>query len=201
ASPPVIRYTRNIPGEAKPLILNADQFITWVEKGHRIILMRGQVLIQQGVIRLRCQEAVALVNLDRLQRQGILHADLYGERDVFFEDGRSDRKAPVACLDLNTRGELKILAQKERVGQEAASDAPVFQRALKELYGIDMARPRRPAGGEEPAERRRPAGPSAPAPPPGFSPVPPPSLPLPSVAPQGAPRSELPPSTFRGVAP
>src|SRR5262245_6025912 len=174
APPAVLRYSRNVPGEAKPLILNADKFITWVEKGHRVILMRGQVLIQQGVIRLRCQEAVALVNLDRLQRQGILHADLYAEGDVFLEDGRSDRKAAVACIDLNTRGELKILAQKQRVGQEPAPKADVFQRALKELYGIGVAGTPRPAGTEEPADRRAP-GPSAPPPPPGYAPMPPPA--------------------------
>ena len=120
-------------------------------------------VIQQGVIRLHCREAAVLVNLDRVQRQAILHADLYAEQDVFLEDGRSERKASIACLDLNTRGELKILANKTKVLQQAVPDAPLFQRALKELYGLNVTRQPRAPGSEEPAERR-PTGPSAPPP-------------------------------------
>src|SRR5262249_55876610 len=45
-----IRLSRNIPGDSKPIILHADNITTWSDAGQRIILLRGKVLVEQGVL-------------------------------------------------------------------------------------------------------------------------------------------------------
>src|SRR5439155_25527247 len=128
-----LQLQRNIAGDSKPLLLSADMFCTWVERGQRVVLMQGQVLIQQGVVRIRCEGAVAFVDLARLQRSSILHADIYAEQGVLLEDGRTDRKGSRALVELNTRGELKIFSQKKKVLQQTVANAPLFQRAVSEM--------------------------------------------------------------------
>ena len=92
----VLHYSRNLPGDAKPILLDADEAVTWIAKGQRIVLLQGRVLVVQGSVTLRCGSAVAFVNLDRLQRTNILHLDLYGEQDVRIEDptGRARGSVP-----------------------------------------------------------------------------------------------------------
>ncbi len=193
-----LQLHRNIAGDSKPLLLSADNFCTWLERGQRVILMQGQVLIQQGVVRVRCEEAVAFVDLARLQRTSILHADIYAERKVLLEDGRADRKGTRATIDLNTRGELKIFSQKTAVLQKMVADSPLYQRAVSEMNtpatptivpvkatGLIRNPVRIPSRDPGPGPAQRPIAPTPPA---GFTPAPPP----PSFGPP--PTAPVPPS-------
>ncbi len=204
-----LQLHRNIAGDSKPLLLSADMFCTWVERGQRVILMQGQVLIQQGVVRVRCEGAVAFVDLARLQHTSILHADIYAEEKVLLEDGRADRKGTRALVDLNTRGELKIFSQKKSVLQKPVTDAALYQRAVAEMNVPAMSGPIVPAKATEPARSPAPRGgtpavqapvriptvvpgatprPMAPAPPSGYSPeAPPPSYTPPPPPPSSTP--------------
>ncbi len=186
--PALFRYQRNRPGDAKPIVLDADEIVTWIAKGQRLLLLQGEVLAQQGTVRVRCQSAVAFINLDRLQRTGILHVDLYAEQDVRFEDGTQARRPAKALLDLTTRGELRINAHKKRVVQQPQPDSPLFGRAAAELTGALSSGtvPPPPAPGrEETSEAPPPASGriAPPAPPPGAAAVPPGTPPAGKVAP------------------
>jgi hypothetical protein len=199
----LLRLSRDVPGDCKPLLLNADEFATWIEKGQRLILMKGQVLIQQGVVRVRSKEAVVFVNLDRVQRTGILHADIFAEGEVHLEDGRSDRKGNKALLDLSTRGELKIHSQVKRVLQQPVPDAPLFQRAVAEVFGA----PAPPTGNIVPVGARETVGPrsgAALATPRPIAPPPPPSGYTPMLPPQPVqvgPPQTVPPAPIPVVPP
>jgi hypothetical protein len=183
--PQTLRYSRNLPGDSKPMILDSDTVVTWVAKGQRVILLDGQILVQQGAVRLRCQAGVAFINLDRLQRTGILHLDFYAEQCT-LEDGTMAKRAARALVDLNTRGELRLNSHKAKVVQQPRPDAPLFLRAIAELNGP-------PAGREETSE----APPTRPrTAPQATPPLPPPALgrrPVPPRPPAGVP-GEPPPS-------
>src|SRR5262249_17878757 len=169
------------------------EILTWKQQGQRVILLQGQVLIQQATVRIRCGAAVAFVNLDRLQRTGILHVDLYAEQDVRLDDGTGNRKGQRGLFDLNTRGELRIVSHSKKVGQNPRPDAPPFRRAVAERRGEAEPRPAAPAPGQEETSEGPPIGPGRrpqpPAPPGGVSvPGPPgpgnvPPLPLPPMSP------------------
>ena len=69
----------------------------------------------------RMQQAVAFLDLDRLQRARVLHVALYGEGGVRLENGSESRRGEKAVLELNTRGEFKLNAHKSKVAQRYAS--------------------------------------------------------------------------------
>ena len=48
-----LSFIRNVPGEAKAIILSADEVASWSEPGRNVILLHGQVLIQQGYVQVR----------------------------------------------------------------------------------------------------------------------------------------------------
>src|SRR5262245_43860040 len=190
-----LRYSRNVPGDSKPLSLMADQAVTWLEKGQRIILLQGQVMVQQGTVRLWGDSVALFVNLDRLQRTGILHADLYAEGNVRLEDAKGLRKGPEAVLDLNTRGEMRIQSVKQRGVQQPFPEAPLFRKAVAALSGGTGPT----TGHEEAAEPARRSGPTVPPAVPDPSPPPPPGPPSPlgppvPVSPTGPPPTPGPPA-------
>ncbi|MFQ3649915.1 MAG: hypothetical protein SNJ75_06235, partial [Gemmataceae bacterium] len=76
----LLRLTRDLPGDAKPVIIEADQITTWNEGGQVVLLLEGHGLIQQSVVQGRFSRAVAFVDLPRYQTTGILH--------VAFPDNR-----------------------------------------------------------------------------------------------------------------
>lgn len=125
-----LRLTRNIPGDSKPITLDADHITTWVEGRQQVILLEGQVMIEQGVVHARMQQAVAWVDLDRSQRTRILHMDIYAEGDVHLENATETHKAPAAFLDLNTRGECRMHAYKDKAQLQPKPQEPAYQRAV-----------------------------------------------------------------------
>ena len=130
ATPDTLRLTRNIPGDSKPIILDADHITTWVEGRQQVILLEGQVMIEQGVVHARMQRAVAWVDLDRSQRTRILHMDIYAEGDVHLENATESNSGPAAFLDLNTRGECRMHAYKDKAQMQPKQQDPAYQRAM-----------------------------------------------------------------------
>jgi hypothetical protein len=135
AEPELLRLTRNLPGDSKPIVLHADHIATWTEGSRRVILLQGQVLIEQGIVHGRMHEAMIWIDLDLLKRSKILHAEVLAEGDVHLEHGAEAKEAPRALLDLNTRGEVKLNAHLGRVFKESYAGAAIYQRAMAQgLY-------------------------------------------------------------------
>src|SRR5262249_58439151 len=72
-----LRVSRDVPGDARQLVMSADEVTTWEDGGQRVLLLNGQVLIDQSVLRARCQQAVARVDLERFRRSRVYHVDVY----------------------------------------------------------------------------------------------------------------------------
>ena len=99
---------------------------------------------------------------------GVMHMEVYAEGDVQLDNSTNTQTGPRALLLLNTRGEFKLRAYKNKVRQESLADDPLVQRARTER-GV----PAPPTVGADPAPPRRhkPAADSAliQAPPPTIS--------------------------------
>src|SRR5262249_17706687 len=122
----LLRYSRNVPGDAKPILIDADQITTWNEEGKIVLLLRGQVLVQQNVVQARFQEGVVWVDLKRFQTTGILHVDLYAEGQVRLDTTLESQESPRSALDLNTRGEFRLRVHGGKVNkQDRSGDALV----------------------------------------------------------------------------
>jgi hypothetical protein len=174
----LLRLHRNVPGDAKPILVEADEITTWTEDGVFVLLLRGQVLVQQSVAHTRFQEGVAWVDMKRSQATGILHMDLYAEGQVRIDTSVEIQDGGRALLDLNTRGEFRVRAHRGKVTRQDRSTDPLVVRA-RGLVGI-----RRPAAAPAVVPVSAPPAPvpaSAPPAPPATLPpyAPAPSVPAP----------------------
>lgn len=132
----MLRMSQNVPGDSKAIVVTADEISTWMEGTQRILLLKGLVLVEHGVVHARMQQAVGWVDLDRKKKTGILRLELYGEGDVTLENSPDSKTGPNALIDLNTRGELKIQAQRGKVIQKALANDPFYRKALAERTAL-----------------------------------------------------------------
>jgi hypothetical protein len=210
-----VRLSQQAAGESRPIVIDADQISTWIEGDQRILLVRGQVLVQQGVVRARFQEGVIFLDLKKRESTQIWNADLYGEGDFDLKNGAESNYGKTGLIDLHTSGDLKVTAHKGKVAQQALRDDPVYLRAVvrrEQQLGSPQASVEKPQPANAiqtvafntPAEptQNPPAGAA-----PGLPPVPsstPPSLPPPGAVPLMPPvpsGGDVTPAQPRGGAP
>ncbi len=141
ATAQTLHVMRNVPGDSTPVIVGADDAATWTENGQRIVLVRGQVLIQQGVLQLRAREAVVFFGL----QGGISHVDVYAEGDVQLDNSSAVQSGALALASLSTRGEFRLRAYKNKVRQQSLADDPLVKRAR-----IERGAPAPPSAGAPP---------------------------------------------------
>jgi hypothetical protein len=194
----VFRLKRDQAGDAKPVVLDADEITSWTEKSsgndYCVFLMRGLVLAQQGVIQARFDQGVAWVDVGRYKITGKLHVQLYVEGKVRIDDGSTLRDLPRAILDLTTCGEFKLHTHRSPLAQKTLADDPLVKRARAE--GLGAPARRQPDVATRPAptppllrtsheqEQRLLLPPTVtPTPAPNLQPVPPAAQPRGSVAP------------------
>lgn len=128
SAPKPIRFTQNVAGDTRPLQLDADQISTWVENRQRVILLRGQGLIQQGALQVRAQQAALFVDLDKRRRDGIYSALIYAVGKVRYDDPGATRVSEIALGVVSTRGEILLRSHRQTVGQKNESNDPLYQR-------------------------------------------------------------------------
>jgi hypothetical protein len=125
----LLRFRRNLPGDAKPILVEADEIATWNENGLVVLLLRGQVLVQQGVAHCRFREGVAWVDMKRSLTSGIVHMDLYAEGQVRLDTSTENQDGGRAVLDLNTHGEFRVRVHRDKVVRQDRSTDPLVARA------------------------------------------------------------------------
>jgi hypothetical protein len=129
AAQDIVRFNQDIPGDSKPILLLADDMATWVEGGLRVILLKGNVLVEHGVVQARMEQAVAWIDQDHYRQTGVLEVHLYGEGNVALENGPETHSGPRALIDLRTRGEVKLRAYNGKIVQQAQPNDPLYRRA------------------------------------------------------------------------
>jgi len=126
-------WARNVAGDSRPIQVNADDAVTWVDQGKRIILLKGKVWVEQGDAHVRAAEAVLWIDEAAKKQNGIYHLDVYGDGGVSLEVQAQSYQAPVAMIELNTRGVVNLKTFKSKVVQQATPDDPLLQRAVAAL--------------------------------------------------------------------
>jgi hypothetical protein len=190
-----LRLSRNTPGDSKQIQVDADEITTWVDGKYRIILLKGQVLVQHGVAQVRCDQAFARIDMERFEQQHIVHMDLVADGNVKLQKGSEKSEGANAIVDLHTRGEFKLNAHKSKVSQQTKSDDPLYRR-LSGMLATPADKPKPPANNPIQQTSFSPTAPGQPAAPrpaetPVQRPAPAPPDPAPSTASPTLP--ELPP--------
>jgi hypothetical protein len=190
----LVRVVRNQPGESKPLDVTADDAVTWTEGGQRILLLKGNVWVEMGMLSARFSQGVIWVDMAGLKTTRIMRANIYAEGGVKIENGPQARSGPKALMDLNTRGEL-VLKVRHKTIQQAMPGDDLFRRAAAEL--AEAAKPASPPVQPGPMPKP-PATPTSPIQRTVFEqaqpqPVQPPGLPVPGAPAPGLPVPGFPP--------
>lgn len=144
----IYRLQRDQRGEAKPLILDADEIATWTEKvgtsEYCVFLFRGLVFVQLGIVQARFEQGVAWIDLSRAKLTGKTRVELYAEGKVRIDDGSAIHDYPRAILDLTTRGEFKVNAHRSRLARQSFEKDPLVQRGRTEGLGPRVQQTRNP---------------------------------------------------------
>ena len=127
----VLRFSNNEAGNACPIILHADDIVTWVEGSRRIVMFKGHVLVDHGTITVRMDQGVAIIDVEKMRATNILHMDVYAEGEVKLEHGAVIQTGPSGVLELNTRGEFRLRSHLNKVLQHSEAEDPLYQRATK----------------------------------------------------------------------
>jgi hypothetical protein len=177
----LIRFSRDVPGDARPIVIDADEITTWTDGDTRVLLLKGQVLLQHGLVRARFQSGVLFVDLKGYQATQVWGVEIYGEGDASVQNGADISSGPTAFLDLHTRGELKLNAHRGKVTEAAQPNDPVYRRGAARRASIDAppANPIQRTGFTVPAETAGSVTPASPAQgtlPPLAPPPPPPPM-------------------------
>jgi hypothetical protein len=129
AAEDLLRFSYDVPGDSKAIVLHADSITTWVEEGgQRVILLKGKVLVDHGVVQVRMSEGVVWVEQARI---GVTHVTLYGQGTVNLDNGGETRSAPQGLIDLTTRGEIKLRSHKGKVTQQPQPNDPLYRKAVE----------------------------------------------------------------------
>jgi len=123
-----LTYSRNLPGESKPLVLEADQAAVWISGGETCIVLNGKVLAQLGFMTMRSSQAVAWANVAKYRQSGVWSVDIYAE-GLSLDTGGESRSSSKGMITVSTRGELRFQASKDKVVRQDLSSDPLFVRA------------------------------------------------------------------------
>ena len=74
-----LRLAPGIADPAKPIQFAADSIFTWTENAEQVFLLRGRVLIEQGLLQVRAAQAVLWLDRNRVS--------LVADGDVQIENG------------------------------------------------------------------------------------------------------------------
>jgi hypothetical protein len=113
----------------KPLRLAGDELYTWNEGGEQVILIKGKVLLDQGVVTIRAARAVLWLDLNRHRSTGIYLVHAVAEGDVAIENGPKREKLNTAVFELASTPDPAPRPGVRTVQQAQGTD-PFFRRAL-----------------------------------------------------------------------
>lgn len=116
---------------AKPITVQGDQSWGWSEANHHVLLIRGKVIIEQGLNRVRMQDALIWIPKQDPKPGQVVPAQIYGEGQVTLEEGTERNRYEKIFLVWRTTGEVRLKNTQQNLGQ-ATPDDPFYRRALAE---------------------------------------------------------------------
>jgi lipopolysaccharide export system protein LptA len=188
------RLTLLTPGNPKPVVLYADEVVTWADNGHQVVRLEGRVLVEQGTVAVRAARVVAWIDTGSYQRTRMQEVKVFAEGEARVANGDRVLAGDRFLVELATRGEVRLKSQGSKIVREPRPDDPLY-RASRAVALAPPAAPVQPAGGVPPATPGpglRPTGATEPLFTPGPLPPAPKGLPRPTptiVPPAAVPRT------------
>ncbi|NBY01586.1 MAG: hypothetical protein EBQ87_06340, partial [Planctomycetes bacterium] len=122
-------FQRKIPGDSKPIRVDADSISSWSDKSKYYLLLKGHVFLEQSVLQIRGNQALIVADIESYKMRGVWELGMYVEGDVKIDSSAEVRNAKTAYIELATRGEFRFNAVKSKVEQRDCSLDPLFKAA------------------------------------------------------------------------
>lgn len=122
----VVSFQRTIPGDSKPLRVDADQIATWSDGQNYFLSLNGKVLIEQSVLQVRADRAILCADLAGYRATGIWNVKIYGEGNCKADSSSEIQMGKKAFGEVATRGEFRFNAVKSKVEQRDDSKSTLF---------------------------------------------------------------------------
>lgn len=126
---PFVSFQRKIPGDSKPVRVDADSISSWSDKSKYYLLLKGHVFLEQSVLQVRGDQALIVADIESYKVRGIWDLGIYLDGNVKIDSSVEVRNAKTAYIDLATRGEFRFNAVKSKVDQKDCSSDPLFKAA------------------------------------------------------------------------
>ena len=126
---PFAFFQRKIPGDSKPVRVDADSISSWSDKSKYYLLLKGHVFLEQSVLQIRGDQALIVADIESYKMRGIWELGMYLDGNVKIDNSAEVRNAKTAYIELATRGEFRFNAVKSKVEQKDSSADPLFKAA------------------------------------------------------------------------
>jgi hypothetical protein len=131
APPPACAQYR-LPADAsdaaQPITIRCDAAVSWSEGNLQILLLSGNVGVEQGLVRARMKDAVVWLEVGDGSRDKPLPVVVYGEGEVVLQRNGAEARESAVLLELKTRGDFKLLAGQTR--SRISSDDDFYRKAV-----------------------------------------------------------------------
>ena len=109
---PFAFFQRKIPGDSKPVRVDADSISSWSDKSKYYLLLKGHVFLEQSVLQIRGDQALIVADIESYKMRGIWELGMYLDGNVKIDNSAEVRNAKTAYIELATRGEFRFNAVK-----------------------------------------------------------------------------------------
>ena len=116
--------------EGKPIVVSADEAQGWTEDNFHVLLVKGNVVVEQGLTRVRMNQGILWIGQGADQPGQIVPAQIYAEGAVTLEKDGKRQQAEKLFMEWRTAGGMRLTSQ-QKLGQATPED-PFFRRAQEE---------------------------------------------------------------------
>lgn len=125
----VVRIAASRDNDGRVVQLAADEIVNWTETGEQVLLLRGKVLIEQGVFSLRAERAAIWVSNLSQSKVKTSRVEIVADGSVRVEDGPQRHSAATVQIELTSRHDVRV-RPKAKITREPQGTDPFFRRAL-----------------------------------------------------------------------
>jgi hypothetical protein len=144
------RVVTEPPNDAKPVIISSDEAIAWNDGNLQILIVKGNVHLEQGLLRAQMKQAVLWMAGTEAEKGKSLPITMYGDGDVALDRAGVKSQTSQTLFELRTQEAFRLKSMRP-VSAVAAED-PFYRRAVAERDKL-LATPVVPANARpEPAQ-------------------------------------------------
>lgn len=126
-----LRFTTHPAIEPRPILVTADEATAWNDGNLQMLLLKGNVHVEQGLLRAKMDQAVVWMAGTVAQKGKPLTLTIYGEGRLDVDQAGTRSMPDQALFELRTQDTLRLKAGRtnQTTAEQSATD-PFFRRAV-----------------------------------------------------------------------